>query len=90
MATEVDGCAQAMLMPTSTQHTSPGIRVRVLDYMDFMNSGTLFSRVKGNPLLESYHPIMIHLSFHSDKVARMHAIIDHYINHDKNALSNIS
>ena len=77
-------------MPTSAQHTSPGVRVRILDYMDFMNSGMLFSRVKGNPLLELHLPVMIHLSFHSDKVARMHAIIDHYINHDKKALSEIA
>ncbi|KAK9826526.1 hypothetical protein WJX74_000302 [Apatococcus lobatus] len=81
---------EAILMPTSTQHISPGVHARVLDYMDFINSGTLFSRVKGNPLLETHPPIMIHLSCHADKLPRMHAIINHYINHDSNALSEFS
>lgn len=79
-----------MLMPTSAQLTSPGVQVRVLDYMDFMNSGMLFTRIKGNPLLEAHLPVMVHLSFHSDKLPRMHAIIDRYIHNDPAALSDFS
>ena len=78
---------QAILLPTSTQHTNPGVRFRVLDYIDFMNSRVLFSRVRGNPLLEAHMPLMVHLSFHEDKLPRMRAMVDRYVRGDMAALS---
>ncbi|KAK4781834.1 hypothetical protein SAY86_015936 [Trapa natans] len=60
---------------------------RTMDYYLFMNSKVLFKQVrKDAKLLNELKPVMIHVNYHPDKLPRMKAVVDFYVNGNKEAL----
>lgn len=59
---------------------------RTMDYFLFMNSKVLFKTVRKNPQLRKLNPVVIHVNYHPDKLWRMNAVVDYYVNKKQNAL----
>ncbi|KAH6780024.1 Nucleotide-diphospho-sugar transferase family protein [Perilla frutescens var. hirtella] len=59
---------------------------RTMDYYMFMNSKVLFKTVRKNPQLRKLKPVIIHLNYHPDKLRRIKAVVDYYVNGKQNAL----
>lgn len=70
---------------THGEYKSPGISVRVMDIYTYMNSKTLFKRVRYDLVLPQKRPVMVHINYHPDKKARMKAVSEFY-NGDSGAL----
>eukprot|EP01026_Neomeris_dumetosa_P070884 TRINITY_DN711_c0_g1_i6.p1 TRINITY_DN711_c0_g1~~TRINITY_DN711_c0_g1_i6.p1 ORF type:complete len:385 (-),score=39.05 TRINITY_DN711_c0_g1_i6:233-1357(-) len=67
------------------EYRSPDVSVRVMDYTRFMNSKVLFKdvrhRAKQPPM-----PAMVHINYHPDKLERMKAVIEFYLDNNVHAL----
>lgn len=59
---------------------------RTMDHYMFMNSKVLFKTIRKNPQLRKLKPVIIHVNYHPDKLWRMKAIVDFYVNGKQNAL----
>ncbi|KAI4389577.1 hypothetical protein MLD38_001791 [Melastoma candidum] len=60
---------------------------RTMDYYLFMNSKVLFKYVRKDPkLLAELRPVIIHVNYHPDKLVRMKAVVEFYVNGNKEAL----
>ncbi|XP_057788326.1 arabinosyltransferase RRA3-like isoform X2 [Salvia miltiorrhiza] len=59
---------------------------RTMDYYMFMNSKVLFKTVRKNPQLRKLKPVIIHINYHPDKLWRMKAVVDYYVNGKQDAL----
>lgn len=57
-----------------------------MDYMDFMNSKTLFTIVRKDEALRRHQPVTIHVNYHPDKHPRMLAVVKRYVDGDMQAL----
>ena len=67
-------------------YVSPGVTVRVMDRLKFMNSKTLFKFVRHIPQVSQPKPVMVHMNYHPDKANRMKAAIEYYFNGDSEML----
>lgn len=61
---------------------------RTMDYYLFMNSKVLFKTVRKDPQLSKLKPVIIHINYHPDKLWRMKAVVDYYVNGKQDALDN--
>eukprot|EP00899_Mesostigma_viride_P013557 jgi/Mesvir1/22201/Mv18797-RA.1 len=77
---------EVIFFPSRPGYTSPPVRRRVMDYMLFMNSKTLFKYVRGVRKYHDHRPVMIHVNYHPDKHERMKAIVKYYREGDVHAL----
>ncbi|XP_038682851.1 arabinosyltransferase RRA3-like [Tripterygium wilfordii] len=60
---------------------------RAMDFYLFMNSKVLFKIVrKDADLLSKLKPVIVHLSYHPDKLTRMKATVEYYVNGKQDAL----
>ena len=59
---------------------------RTMDYYLFMNSKVLFTTVRKDATLMKIMPVIVHLNYHPDKVDRMKAVVEFYVNGKKDAL----
>ncbi|KAL5979923.1 Arabinosyltransferase rra3 [Asimina triloba] len=59
---------------------------RTMDYYLFMNSKVLFKTVRKEPNLRKLKPVIIHVNYHPDKLPRMKAIVEFYMNGKQDAL----
>ncbi|KAJ4966000.1 hypothetical protein NE237_017849 [Protea cynaroides] len=59
---------------------------RTMDFYLFMNSKVLFKTVRKDKKLSKFKPVIIHVNYHPDKLSRMIAVVDFYVNRDLNAL----
>ncbi|KAI4295551.1 hypothetical protein L6164_035588 [Bauhinia variegata] len=59
---------------------------RTMDYYLFMNSKVLFKTVRNDPSLSKIKPVIIHVNYHPDKLPRMKAVVEYYINGKQDAL----
>ncbi|KAG0473324.1 hypothetical protein HPP92_014709 [Vanilla planifolia] len=59
---------------------------RTMDMYLFMNSKVLFKTVRKEDQLRKLQPVIIHVNYHPDKLPRMKAIVDFYVNGKQNAL----
>lgn len=59
---------------------------RTMDYYLFMNSKVLFKTVRNDANLRKFKPVIIHVNYHPDKLPRMQAIIEFYVNGKQDAL----
>lgn len=59
---------------------------RTMDFYMFMNSKVLFKTVRKHPQLRKLKPVIIHINYHPDKLWRMKAVVDYYVNGKKDAL----
>ena len=77
---------QVIFFPSHGEHKDPAITRRVMDYMQFMNSKTLFMVVRKDPVLASQMPVTVHVNYHPDKHPRMLAVVQKYVHGDVHAL----
>ncbi|KAL9311797.1 putative nucleotide-diphospho-sugar transferase [Arabidopsis thaliana] len=59
---------------------------RVMDMYEFMNSKVLFKTVRKNQELKKLKPVIVHLNYHPDKLERMQAVVEFYVNGKQDAL----
>ncbi|KAJ0982190.1 hypothetical protein J5N97_010445 [Dioscorea zingiberensis] len=59
---------------------------RTMDIYLFMNSYVLFKHVRKDSKLRKLKPVVIHVNYHPDKLPRMKAVVDFYVNGKQNAL----
>ncbi|XXG45560.1 hypothetical protein AAC387_Pa02g0614 [Persea americana] len=59
---------------------------RTMDYYLFMNSKVLFKTVRKDANLSKLKPVIIHVNYHPDKLPRMKAIVEFYVNGNQDAL----
>ncbi|KAK1554547.1 hypothetical protein Q3G72_013792 [Acer saccharum] len=59
---------------------------RTLDFYQFMNSKVLFKTVRKDARLKKLKPVIVHVNYHPDKLPRMKAVVEFYVNGKQNAL----
>ena len=77
---------QVIFLPSHGEHKDPAVTRRVMDFMQFMNSKTLFTVVRKDSALVSQRPVTVHVNYHPDKHPRMLAVVRHYVDGDLHAL----
>ncbi|KAG8368268.1 hypothetical protein BUALT_Bualt15G0027600 [Buddleja alternifolia] len=60
---------------------------RIMDYYMFMNSKVLFKTVRKDAKLRKLKPVIVHMTYHPDKLQRMKAVVDYYVNGKQDALN---
>lgn len=60
---------------------------RTMDFYLFLNSKVLFKAVRKDAKLNKIKPVIVHVNYHPDKLPRMKAIVDFYVNGKQDALS---
>ncbi|MQL82762.1 hypothetical protein Taro_015243 [Colocasia esculenta] len=61
---------------------------RTMDMYLFMNSKVLFKTVRKDGNLSKLKPVIVHVNYHPDKLPRMKAVVEYYVNGNKDALKN--
>ncbi|KAL6995657.1 Arabinosyltransferase rra3 [Sarracenia purpurea var. burkii] len=59
---------------------------RTMDFYLFMNSKVLFKTVRKDPNLKKLKPVIVHVNYHPDKLPRMKAVFEYYVNGKNDAL----
>ncbi|KAF4368068.1 hypothetical protein F8388_002679 [Cannabis sativa] len=59
---------------------------RTLDFYLFMNSKVLFKTVRNDSKLRKLKPVIVHVNYHPDKLPRMKAVVQFYVNGEQDAL----
>ncbi|KAF8406400.1 hypothetical protein HHK36_008487 [Tetracentron sinense] len=59
---------------------------RTMDFYLFMNSKVLFKTVRKDSNLSKLMPVIVHLNYHPDKLPRMKAVVEFYVNGKQGAL----
>ncbi|CAH9120775.1 unnamed protein product [Cuscuta epithymum] len=59
---------------------------RTMDIYLFMNSKVLFKTVRKDSNLKKVKPVIIHINYHPDKLPRMQAVVEFYVNGKQDAL----
>ncbi|KAF6149699.1 hypothetical protein GIB67_017432 [Kingdonia uniflora] len=60
---------------------------RTMDFYNFMNSKVLFKTVRHDAILRKHKPVIVHLNYHPDKLLRMNAVVEFYVNGKQDALA---
>ncbi|KAL0323106.1 UNVERIFIED_CONTAM: Arabinosyltransferase RRA3 [Sesamum angustifolium] len=53
---------------------------RTMDFYLFMNSKVLFKTVRKDANLKKLKPVIVHVNYHPDKLPRMKAVVEFYVN----------
>ncbi|KAJ6834432.1 arabinosyltransferase RRA2-like [Iris pallida] len=61
---------------------------RTMDMYLFMNSKVLFKSVRKDDRLKKLKPVIVHVNYHPDKLSRMKAVVDFYVDGKQDALNN--
>ncbi|KFK41950.1 hypothetical protein AALP_AA2G192900 [Arabis alpina] len=77
---------EQLFFPSHPGYTGLHASKRVMDMYEFMNSKTLFKTVRKNQELKKLKPVIIHLNYHPDKLERMQAVVEFYVNGKQDAL----
>ncbi|PIA52543.1 hypothetical protein AQUCO_01000429v1 [Aquilegia coerulea] len=59
---------------------------RTMDFYKFMNSKVLFKTVRKDAKLSKLMPVIVHVNYHPDKLPRMKAVVEFYVNGKQDAL----
>lgn len=59
---------------------------RTMDIYQFMNSKVLFKSVRKDARLKKLKPVIVHINYHPEKLPRMLAVVEYYVNGRGNAL----
>ncbi|XP_058750489.1 arabinosyltransferase RRA3-like [Vicia villosa] len=59
---------------------------RTMDIYLFMNSKVLFKTVRNDANLSKLKPVIVHVNYHPDKLPRMKAVVEYYVNGKQDAL----
>lgn len=57
-----------------------------MDFYLFMNSKVLFKTVRKDANLSKLKPVIVHVNYHPDKLTRMLAVVEFYVNGKQDAL----
>jgi hypothetical protein len=77
---------EELFRPSRPGYDGLHVSKRVLDYLLFMNSKVLFTRIRGSWEMEKIKPVTIHVNYHPDKYERMLAVERYYVKGEKGAL----
>ncbi|CAA0335839.1 unnamed protein product [Arabidopsis thaliana] len=77
---------EQLFYPSHPGYTGLHASKRVMDMYEFMNSKVLFKTVRKNQELKKLKPVIVHLNYHPDKLERMHAVVEFYVNGKQDAL----
>lgn len=59
---------------------------RTMDFYLFMNSKVLFKYVRNDATLKKLKPVIVHINYHPDKLPRMKAVVEYYVDGKQDAL----
>ncbi|KAE8692685.1 Detected protein of confused Function [Hibiscus syriacus] len=59
---------------------------RTMDFYLFMNRKVLFKTVRKDARLSKLKPVIVHLNYHPNKLERMKAVVEFYVNGNQDAL----
>ncbi|KAG9148084.1 hypothetical protein Leryth_003652 [Lithospermum erythrorhizon] len=59
---------------------------RTMDLYLFMNSKVLFKYVRNDAALKKLKPVIVHINYHPDKLPRMKAVVEYYVDGKQDAL----
>lgn len=59
---------------------------RTMDFYLFMNSKVLFKTVRKDANLSKLKPVIVHVNYHPDKLPRMKAVVEYFVNGKQDAL----
>ncbi|XXG49389.1 hypothetical protein AAC387_Pa02g3590 [Persea americana] len=57
-----------------------------MDYYLFMNSKVLFKTVRKDADLSKFIPVIIHVNYHPDKLPKLKAIVEYFVDGNQDAL----
>ncbi|KAG7590183.1 Nucleotide-diphospho-sugar transferase [Arabidopsis suecica] len=77
---------EQLFYPSHPGYTGLHASKRVMDMYEFMNSKVLFKTVRKNHELKKLKPVIVHLNYHPDKLERMQAVVEFYVNGKQDAL----
>lgn len=77
---------EELFFPSHPGYTGLHASKRTMDYYLFMNSKVLFKTVRRDDKLKKLKPVIIHVNYHPDKLPRMQAIVEYYVNGKQDAL----
>ncbi|GAV90583.1 Nucleotid_trans domain-containing protein, partial [Cephalotus follicularis] len=77
---------EELFLPSHPGYHGNHVAKRTMDIYLFMSSKVLFKTVRADAELKKIKPVVVHVSFHPDKIARMKAIVDFYVNGKQDAL----
>lgn len=77
---------EQLFYPSHPGYTGLHASKRVMDMYEFMNSKVLFKTVRKNRELKKLKPVIVHLNYHPDKLDRMQAVVEFYVNGKQDAL----
>ncbi|KAL0865751.1 hypothetical protein Bca101_044869 [Brassica carinata] len=77
---------EQLFYPSHPGYTGLHASKRVMDMYEFMNSKVLFKTVRKNRELKKLKPVIVHLNYHPDKLERMQAVVEFYVNGKQDAL----
>lgn len=71
-----------LFRPSAPRYEGLHASVRVMDYLRFVNSRVLFGILRKSARSRAYKPVAVHVNYHPDKLERMVAIVDYFVNED--------
>ncbi|KAF3523295.1 hypothetical protein F2Q69_00050288 [Brassica cretica] len=77
---------EQLFYPSHPGYTGLHASKRVMDMYEFMNSKVLFKTVRKDHELKKLKPVIVHLNYHPDKLSRMQAVVEFYVNGKQDAL----
>ncbi|CAH8252833.1 unnamed protein product [Arabidopsis lyrata] len=78
---------EELFYPSHPNYTALHASKRVMDMYEFMNSKVLFKTVRKNhELKKKVKPVIVHVNYHPDKLNRMQAVVEFYVNGKQDAL----
>ncbi|KAL9682722.1 hypothetical protein QQ045_014528 [Rhodiola kirilowii] len=78
---------EELFYPSHPGYTGLHASKRTMDLYMFMNSKVLFKTVRKDAKLKKLKPVIVHVNYHPDKLPRMLAVVEFYVNGKHNALN---
>uniref|UniRef100_A0A7N0TQY4 Glycosyltransferase n=1 Tax=Kalanchoe fedtschenkoi TaxID=63787 RepID=A0A7N0TQY4_KALFE len=78
---------EELFYPSHPGYTGLYASRRTMDIYMFMNSKVLFKTVRNDAKLKKLKPVIVHVNYHPDKLPRMLAVVEFYVNGKQDALN---
>ncbi|CAN6450613.1 unnamed protein product [Victoria cruziana] len=79
---------EELFFPSHPEYDGLHASKRTMDFYEFLNSKVLFKSVRKDPNLSKSKPVIVHINYHPDKLYRMKAVVEYYVNGKEDALKN--
>ncbi|KAK3412504.1 hypothetical protein EUGRSUZ_I01250 [Eucalyptus grandis] len=77
---------EELFFPSHNGHEGLHAAKRTMDFYLFMNSKVLYRTVIKDAFLRKMKPVIVHVNYHHDKLLRMKAVVEYYVNGKEDAL----